>query len=252
MKSKYIQILIIATFFTLPIVSAAHWIVGYVEDAIDSTSPNGRTVRLWNPSTGQELFGTVGASGLSGTSNVYMIDCDLLPTPCQVGDNLNLTLVDDSSGYTAKYPVEVTVSGAGFDMAPNISMNTPLGVVNLTVEDSIISPENEIDLTAASTANVLCSGISEGAQSSEGLVSASAEFYLQAYGSGNPDDNNEHYTNSSCQINTSYGSFNQAMINCTFEIEYYAEAGLWECKMNVTDNNSVSGIETDSTTINTL
>ena len=82
---------------------------------------------------------------MSGVSNIYMIDCELMDTPCSVGDTLNISLVTDGSGYDGLETVQLNVTGAGFDIAPNISMTTPFTVYNVTVEDSFSSPENEID-----------------------------------------------------------------------------------------------------------
>ena len=248
MSNRFLQKLILVAIFLFPLAASAHWIAGYVEDAIDSTSPNARTIRLWNPLNSQETFGIVGPSGLSGTSNVYMIDCEMLTTPCQVGDKLNLTVVSDGSGYDAKYPV----SGAGFTMAPNLSLNAPVSVYNVTVEDSLTSPANEIDLTPANTTSVMCSAIAEDPEGSAAIQSAAAEMFSSASSAGSPDSNNDHYTNSSCLINESYGNSSQAQINCSFEIEYYARSGSWTCQINTTDNYSASTIESDTTSINTL
>jgi len=244
--------IILVILLTLQIASSAHYLVGYVEDALDGTSPNGRSVRLWNPSTADELFGTVGPSGPSLTSNVFLIDCELFTTSCQVGDRLNATLVDDGSGYIAKNVVNVTVTGAGFDVTTNISMNSPTNISNLIVEDSFTLPENEIDLTPNSTTTTDCSGIATDYEGENSIVNATAEFYSSTSYPGDSDDNNYHYTNNSCSIDLSYGSSYEAQINCTLEIEYYANQGSWECIINATDNYTASRNHTDLTSINSL
>jgi hypothetical protein len=243
---------LLAIILFLPLVSPAHWITGYVEDALDSTSPNDRTVRLWNSTNLQEVFGVVGPLGESGTSNVYMIDCETLTTPCQVGDNLSLTVVNDASGYTAKNIVQVIVTSEGFDTAENLTINTPPSFINLTVEDSLTSPQNEIDLTPATTTTATCSGVIQDLEGGSSIQSVLAELFSSSSSFGEPDDNNDHYTNTTCEINASYGTSVQAMINCTFEIEYYAEPGSWQCQINATDNYTASTTTPDSTTINTL
>lgn len=252
MKHYFFPILLLSAIFIFPLTTSAHWIVGYVEDALDTTSPNGRTVRLWNATNSQEIFTIVGPSGPSETSNVYMIDCELLTTPCQIGDNLNLTIQNDESGYTAKNIVQTTVTEAGFDMAPNLSINTPPTFINLTIEDTLTSPLNEIDLTPATTTTTNCFGVIQDHDDIASISTIQAEFFSSSSAFGNPDDNNDHYTNSTCEINTSYGTSIQAMVNCTFNIEYYAESGSWQCQINATDNLSGSGTISDATTINTL
>jgi len=252
MKTYFFLTLLLASILTFPLTTSAHWIAGYVEDALDSTSPNDRTVRLWNPSNSQETFAIVGPSGASGTSNVYMVDCEILTTPCQVGDILNLTIVNDASGYTAKNIVELTVTGAGFDMAPNLTINTPPTFINLTVEDVTISPENELDLTPATTTKVTCSGVAQDPEGESSLSVIVARFFSSSSAFNDPDDNNNHYSNSTCQLDTAYGTSSQVKINCTFEVEYYAESGSWQCQINVTDNYSSSTLASDATFINTL
>jgi hypothetical protein len=252
MKPYIFLALTLTTILIFPLITSAHWIAGYVENALDATSPDGRTVRLWNPLNGQEAFGIVGPTGLSNTPNVYMIDCEMFTIPCKVGDKLNLTVVDDGSGYTAKNIVEVTVSGAGFDMAPNLTLNTPLYFLNLTIEDLMTSPENEIDLTPATTTYLTCSGVVEDPTGPPTISLVHAEFFSSSSSFGSTDDNNNHYTNSTCEVNNSYGTANQAMVNCTFDIEYYSQAGLWTCQVNATDSYSTTIIQTDTTQINTL
>ena len=63
MENKTLFLLILL--LTFPLTSAAHWIVGYVEDALDATSPNGRTIKLYNSTNLEEIFTIVGPSGPS-------------------------------------------------------------------------------------------------------------------------------------------------------------------------------------------
>ncbi|MCK5450083.1 hypothetical protein KAI32_04400 [Candidatus Pacearchaeota archaeon] len=233
---------------TLP----THWITGYVENASDGTSPDSRTVRLWNPSTSEEIFGIVGITGEAGEPNAFKIDCKTLDTPCTTDDKLNLTLVNNESGYVASNIVEVTVTTADSDMAPNLTMNSPPTITNLIVEDFYTVPINEIDLTPSSTTPIYCTGIATDYDGDNSISTATAEFYASTSGQGNPDDDNDHYTNSSCEINTSYGTSEEAQINCTFNLEYYSNSDNWQCQINVTDNMSISATASDSTFVNTL
>ncbi|RMD45311.1 hypothetical protein D6829_02600 [Candidatus Pacearchaeota archaeon] len=113
----------------ISISSAAHFIVGRVNDALDGTSANGRTIVLWNPANGMSdnLTDTVGPSGNSGVSNTYMIDCELLQTPCKVGDGLRVKIFDSGDGYVTDLG-KVNVTGAGFDIVPNLTLNSPPNV----------------------------------------------------------------------------------------------------------------------------
>ncbi len=109
-----------------PLVSAAHYIVGYVNDALDGTSANGYEVVLWNPANGidDNLTDIIGPAGNSGTDNTYFIDCELLNTPCAVGDEIRVRVLNNGSNYITGF-VNITVTGAGYDTMPNLTLNSP-------------------------------------------------------------------------------------------------------------------------------
>jgi len=253
MKTNHFFLLAVLALSSLQVVSAAHWLVGYVEDAMDGTSPNGRIVQIWNDAKNtNRVNGTVGPTGLSSTSNVFLIDCELLNVSCVVGDEINATLWDDGSGYNAKSIVKVTVTGAGFDVMPNITMNSPPNVSNVLVDDAYTAIPNEIDLTPASNTTVTCTGIVEEFEGLSSLSLVSAQFYVSTSFFGDGDDNNDHYTNNSCVRDDTYGTQNQTEVNCTFAIEYYANSGTWTCTINATDTTLASSNASDTTTVNTL
>lgn len=111
---------------------AAHWIVGVVNDAGDGEQADGHTAVLYkagNPS--DSLADTIGDKIEDG----YQIDCELLETPCVIDDVLTVEVIDDGDGYTAG-PVEVTVTGAGWDEAPAMTLTPGVGC---EVEDFEIS-----------------------------------------------------------------------------------------------------------------
>lgn len=251
-RNKSMKIEIVLLLITiLPLVSSAHWIVGYVQDAADATSPNGRTIRLLDMNTTQEMLGIVGPTGQSGTSNVYMMDCELLQTPCVIGDVLSLNLTSDGSGYNSD-TVNVTVTSAGFDIAPNITMTTPLELQNVTVDDIFTSPENEIDLITNSTAKVFCTGVIETYTDINSIDNVTSILYASSSTLQASDDNNNHYSNNTCNINKTYGTASQGFFNCSFDVEYYANSEGWTCQATVTNNLSVSSSGSDATSINPL
>ena len=80
----------------LPLSSAAHYIMGFVEDAKDGTSADGHSIILWNPIIGiqENISDIIGPLGNSGTNNKYTIDCELLPSGCNVTNTLSLPLIN--------------------------------------------------------------------------------------------------------------------------------------------------------------
>jgi len=239
-------ILLVFAFFIIESVSAAHFIVGEVRDSYDGVLADGKEVVLWDPTRGgidDNLTDVIGPTGNSGTSNIYMIDCELLNKKCKVGDEIMVRSVYDGQ------EVNLTVTRAGYDIAPNMTLNSRPNITSIEVEDSITSPLGQIDLTPASTRDVTCEVIVEDYDGNS-LQNPGSEFYSSSQ--GDLDDNNNHYTNNSCLINESYGNENETQFICGFEVWYYANPGAWACFFNVEDNLSFSGNATNTTNVNTL
>ena len=235
-------------------VSAAHFIVGYVGNAFDGKVADGNTIVLWNPVNGisDNLTDVIGPSGNSGTNNYFMVDCELLNTPCNINDNLSIQVINNGDGYVSSV-FSANVSGAGFDAAGNARLNSPPFLSSLVVDDSNSVPSGEIDLVAAFTQTVNCNGVVVDYDNESDFVNASAVFFDKtnsAYYSS--DDNRTHYTNSSCFIDKSYGNANQSLVNCSFNVYYYANSGQWNCTIAPYDIFSSSKIGSNITLINTL
>ena len=126
MKVYRVLILLMIIGIILPMCSAAHYITGFVEDALDSTGADGHTIILWNETTGiqDNLTDTIGPSGSSGINNEYRIDCELLGTPCNTGDILTLKVINNGDGYVSE-KVNVTVTASSEDSPDNVTLNSP-------------------------------------------------------------------------------------------------------------------------------
>jgi len=125
----------------LPTARAAHYIVGRVYDAYDGTPANGHTVVLWNPAVGMQdnITDVIGPSGNSGNDNIYMLDCEMLQNGCSVGDTLNVKVINTGDDYVSE-TTSVTVSGAGFDVAPDLRLNSkPTVTINSPADNANIS-----------------------------------------------------------------------------------------------------------------
>ena len=251
MKKEKIILVVIGFLLSLNIASAAHYIVGYVENASDGTPANNQSVVLWNPVNGinDNLTDIIGPNGNSGSDNTYMIDCELLDSPCNIGDEIFVRVYDTGEGYVSENN-SIVVTGAGYDVA-NLSLNSPPRIESVIIEDNILTPQKEIDLLPASTKEIRCrASVSD--ETEESLLYASAEFFNSSSFYGDTDDNNYHYTNSSCILNKSYGNNQQAEILCSFELEYYSSPGEWNCTIKAYDNLSTSSNKTNKTKVNEL
>lgn len=128
----------------------------------------------------------------------------------------------------------------------NITQSQPV-ILNVTVNGG-----NAIDLTEGSTTEVQCNITVRDYNGFADIQLVNATFYHNLTSSYNDaDDNNYHYTNSSCTTNTSTDAYT-AIHTCSFQTEYYANNGTWGCYATVQDNQPYTVNDTGYGTINAL
>jgi hypothetical protein len=146
---------------------------------------------------------------------------------------------------------KVVFAGVG---SPNVTVITNLTVGNVFPEMSNVSIENNasnLALTPNSARRIYCSGLATDYNGWNDVKNASAMFYDNTYSSYNgADDNNLHYTNSSCTI-TQEGTYTD-WINCSFDVWYYANPGIWNCTILVNDTKGKPGYGSDTINISSL
>ncbi len=253
-KVFFCSLVVLFFIFEVSFVAAAHFVVGRVNDARDGNFADGEVVTLWNPAVGlaDNLTDVVGPAGNSGQSNFYMIDCELLSSPCDLGDVLSVKVFDDNSGeYFSSREVNVTVTGAGYDLANNLTLNSPPQIDSVVVDDSLVSVSDEIDLVAASSREINCTAnITE--LDGDSIQNVQGRFFYSTYSFETADDNNYHYSNDNCHVDYAFGGANESQVVCSFYLEYYSDPGSWNCQLRLEDNYSASSNETDSTNVNEL
>lgn len=255
MKNKFVILTALLSFLILiQFTSASHYIIGVVEDAKDGITANDHTIMLWNSAEGTDdnLTDIIGQNGNSQADNIYMIDCELLRKGCNISSTLTLKVINNGDNYVSE-EINVTVTGAGYDVVNNITLNSPPNITYVNVDDELTNPNNEINLLPATTKEIVCIARVMDYEGENTLVSATGEFFdsISSMYSGEAD-NNKNYKNSSCIIDYSYGDLNEAEITCKFEVWYYANQENWNCTINVSDNLSISNINSDATLINPL
>jgi len=126
--------------------------------------------------------------------------------------------------------------------------------VNLTVNSTApslsVSVESPIDLQAGSTTPVLCSANVTDVNGVADISNVNMTFYGPSSTLTASDDNNTHYTNSSCtcsDINITTQS-----CSCTFNLQYHAEPGSWTCTAAAQDATNKSSFSSNTGTVNTL
>jgi hypothetical protein len=125
----------------------------------------------------------------------------------------------------------------------NITNATVITRVNITnTEPSlyyVAAINAPIDLTAGTTTNVLCNGSFTDYNGYDDVTNVTGTLFRDSVLSTSPDDNNTHYTNSSCQSSCQAvpgtGNVNGSC-TCTFPVQYYAQNGSWRCNMTISDS----------------
>jgi len=132
----------------------------------------------------------------------------------------------------------------------NVTVITNLTVGNVFPEMSNMSIENNASSMALipnASKKTFCSGLATDYNGWNDVQYAFAVFYDNTSSSyAGADDKNFHYTNSSCTI-TQEGTYTD-WINCSFDVWYYANAGVWTCTILVNDTLRKPGY--GSSTIN--
>jgi len=144
----------------------------------------------------------------------------------------------------------------------NVTVTTLLDVGNVYPEvlNVSVNDGNDISLTPNSTKLVSCVALIRDWNGDGDIKNVSARFFDNSASSySDSDDNNSHYTNTSCFINTSFGSWNGvsddaylALANCTIGVWYYANPGTWNCSIMVNDTYDWTGFGSNTTQIQQL
>ncbi len=139
--------------------------------------------------------------------------------------------------------------GRNFEKA-NIKHISNITIINLFPQINRMSLDNPVDLLAGNNLTLLCNITVFEANGLSDIKSVNATFYQKSAGSGAIDDNNDHYTNSSCS-NTSSSSL-ESNFSCGFNVAYYANNGTWECNATVADYSNATNSSNTTTLINQL
>jgi len=131
----------------------------------------------------------------------------------------------------------------------NLTIKITPNIDSLSVFDAF-SPAGLTILNAGSIRFVNCSVVASDPEGSSDIVNVSAKFYYSGNKSSESDDNNTHYTNSSCLLSNT--TLINRTFNCGFNVQYYATNGTWYCNATVTNNYSDSFTLENSTSIQPL
>jgi hypothetical protein len=136
----------------------------------------------------------------------------------------------------------------------NVTVITNLTVGNVYPEISNVSVENNLSsfaLIPNSSRTIFCWGLVTDYNGWDDVQLASATFFDNVSSSyAAADDNNNHYANSSCSI-TQLGTYTN-WVNCSINIQYYANPGVWTCTILANDTKGKGGYGSDTINISSL
>ena len=117
-KLRYL-LLFLFVFIFISCIDAAHYIIGRVNNTDSGISPDGLTITSWYNNQSINGSDIIGVLGNSSTENYYMIDCETVGTPCEVGQIWYIKIFKNSSGYLTN-TTNITITGEGFDQAQDL------------------------------------------------------------------------------------------------------------------------------------
>ena len=121
-------------------------------------------------------------------------------------------------------------------------------ILNVTIQDGDAS----IALIPNDTKKVYCFAHIVDYNGQADIKYVNATFFDNFTNPSAPADNNSKYTNGSCVIDTGYGDQYTASANCTFDVQFYANASVWNCSVTANDSYNWQNTNTDNITINEL
>ena len=135
------------------------------------------------------------------------------------------------------------IKGSSLTYNFTVLSNTAPIISNLNID-------NPIDLNAGSVKIIYCNFTVTDNDNVSDIKSINSTLYHNSVNSNSKDDNNDHYTNNSCEI-TGSSEFNQDY-SCSFSMLYYSNLGTWSCNATAYDNSNASGSLKTDTNVNEL
>jgi len=119
----------------------------------------------------------------------------------------------------------------------HVNITSKVNVTNAGPEIISTSIESPIILNAGTTKIVYCNATVRDWNGYADIDNVNSTFYFYLNESDDPDDNNVHYTNGTCEEVSNDGEY-LANYSCSFETYYYANNGTWRCNISVNDSYS--------------
>jgi hypothetical protein len=147
--------------------------------------------------------------------------------------------------YLLEIPVYYAANGADI----NQTLNTTVNITNSAPQVKDVDCPVSLDLEAYGNVTITCNVSVTDYDNNTNIVNAT--FYYYANNPDDPDNKNNHYTNTSCSSLTPQDV--DMDFACSFEIIYFANNGTWYSNSTAFDDqDAVESNTSDAITINPL
>ena len=126
------------------------------------------------------------------------------------------------------------------------NVTTKVNVTNAAPDVLALYITSPITLNAGSTRAVQCNATIRDWNGHNDIVGANATFYYKDNQSNDPDNNNTHYTNTTCVEANNDGNFT-SNYTCTFSMLYFANNGTWYCNVTARDSKYFTSLNASAT-----
>jgi hypothetical protein len=148
----------------------------------------------------------------------------------------------------------------GFAVGDNINVGAHLSVgENYPSILYMDFSDNNVILVPNSTKTVTCTSVVQDYNGEDTIASLKGVLYSSGSSLNSVDDKNDHYTNSSCSVINTFGSYAgiaddqwTALGVCTFNLEFFSDPGNWTCNLNLTDNTNLSDSSSSNFSVSEL
>ncbi len=134
----------------------------------------------------------------------------------------------------------------------NVSIDTQVNITGSAPTVMRVYPQQNVVLSAGGLAAVICNASIRDYNGYSDINNVHGAFFHISSSVGAVDENNTHYSNSSCDAISGEQSGQYANYSCSFFVNYYAINGTWNCSIFVNDTIDLRNNLTNSTTINPL
>jgi len=162
----------------------------------------------------------------------------------------NWSVVGNNNG-SINFTIRVDCSTDGFNIEHlNVKSRSNITIFNSVPRVTRVVMDNPVDLAPGLNLSLACNATIQENNTILDIRVVNATFFQKSIGHSAPDDNNNHYTNTTC-LNYSSGSY-ESNYTCTFKVAYYANNGTWQCNVTVSDYSNLTNSSNTTTSVNEL